>query len=232
MLNMRTAASQIRNSATVKSHGASRTMRSLAVHCRALTMCARSSCTMSWNAWREGHVQIARPRHLDLALDQDAAGPRRHHEHAVGEEHRLAQVVGHQDDGDLARRVQVADHAPQLLAGEGIERAERLVEHQQLRLVDQRAAERGALLHAAGQLPGKLVALAAEPDRGQQLLGARDIFGLAAADLAAMRLDDFERQQQVVERRAPGQQGRRLERHAGDLDRLADRARPRPAPFP
>ena len=64
-------------------------------------------------------------------------------------------------DGDLARRMQVADHAPQLLAGEGIERAERLVEHQQVRLVDQRAAERGALLHAAGQLPGILVALAA-----------------------------------------------------------------------
>ena len=155
-----------------------------------------------------------------------AAGPRRHHEDAVGEEHRLAQVVRHQHDGDLARRVQVADHAPQLLARERIERAERLVEHQQIRLVDQRAAERGALLHAAGELPGKLVALAAEADRGEQRLGARDVFGLVAADAAAVRLDDLERQQQVFQRGAPGQQRRRLERHAGDLDRLAhDRAR-------
>ena len=47
-----------------------------------------------------------------------------------------------------------------------------------------------------------------------------------------MRLDDLERQQQVFQRRAPGQQGRRLERHAGDLDRLADDLRPRPCTVP
>ena len=62
--------------------------------------------------------------------------------------------------------------APQLLAGELIERAERLVEHQQLRLVDQRAAERGALQHAAGELPGIFVAEAREPDLREQRLDA------------------------------------------------------------
>src|SRR6187397_1056821 len=115
-------------------------------------------------ALRESDLQIARPWNLNLALDQHAAGPRRHDEYPVGKEHRLAQIVGYEDDGDLARRVQVADHTPQLLAGESIERRERLVQHQQLRFMDQRAAERGALLHAAGQLPGILLALAAEPD--------------------------------------------------------------------
>jgi hypothetical protein len=45
-----------------------------------------------------------------------------------------------------------------------------------------------------------------------------------AADAAAVRLDDFQRQQQVFQRGAPGQQGRRLKRHAGDLQRLADDA--------
>jgi hypothetical protein len=55
-----------------------------------------------------------------------------------------------QHHGDAARGMQVADDAPQFLAGEGVERTERLVQHQQLRLVDQRAAQRGALLHAAG----------------------------------------------------------------------------------
>ena len=89
--------------------------------------------------------------------------------------------------------------------------------------MDQRAAQRGALLHAAGKLPGKFVALPVEADRGEQRFGARDIFGLVAADAAAMRLDDFERQQQVVQRGAPGQQRRRLKRHAGDLHRLAHR---------
>jgi hypothetical protein len=60
-----------------------------------------------------------------------------------------------------------------------------------------------------------------QADRGQQVF-ARAAYSAAAADFAAMRLDDFERQQQVFQRGAPGQQGRRLERHAGDLDRLAD----------
>ena len=36
-----------------------------------------------------------------------------------------------------------------------------------------------------------------------------------------MRLDDFQRQQQIVQRGPPGQQSRRLKGHAGDLDRPA-----------
>jgi hypothetical protein len=90
---------------------------------------------------------------------------------AVGEEHRLAQVVGHEDRGEALLRVQVADHLPQLLAGEGVERPEGLVQHQELRLVDQRAAQARALLHAARELPGILAPLPRQPDRGQQRLG-------------------------------------------------------------
>ena len=149
---MRQAASQTTNSAMRRDPGR-KADGERGLHCRALTMCSRSSCTMPVNSRRERHFEIARARDIDHALGQHAARPRRHHEDAVGEEHGLAQVVRHQHDGDLARRVQVADHAPQLLAREGIERAERLVEHQQFGLVDQRAAERGALLHAAGELP-------------------------------------------------------------------------------
>jgi len=40
--------------------------------------------------------------------------------------------------------------AHRLLAGELIERAERLVEQQELRVMHQRAEKRGALQHAAG----------------------------------------------------------------------------------
>ncbi len=70
----------------------------------------------------------------------------RHDENAVGEEHRLAQIVGHEDDGDAARGMKVADHAPQLLAGEGVERAERLIEHQQAAV---RGSARGRATRAA-----------------------------------------------------------------------------------
>ena len=90
---------------------------------------------------RKGDVEIARARQVDLALDDDAARPRRHHEHAVGEEYRFAQIVGDQHDRDLARRMQVANDAPELFARERIERAERLVQHQELGFVNERAAQ-------------------------------------------------------------------------------------------
>ena len=50
--------------------------------------------------------------------------------------------------------VQAAQPAPQLLAHLGIERAERLVEQQHLRLDRQRARQRDALALAAGQAAG------------------------------------------------------------------------------
>ena len=55
-----------------------------------------------------------------MSIDRSATDPGRaapsYHENAVGEEHRLAQIVRHQHDRDPARRGEVADHAPQLLA--------------------------------------------------------------------------------------------------------------------
>ena len=124
------------------------------VHCRALTMCSRSSCTMPVNCGRERHFEIARARQC-RSCARPGCGPGR----ADITKMRSARNTASRRSwvtstiGDLARRMQVADHAPQLLAREGVERAERLVQHQQFRLVDQRAAERGALLHAAGQFP-------------------------------------------------------------------------------
>ena len=49
----------------------------------------------------------------------------------------------------LAGQPQLLQHAPKFLAGELVERAERLVEQQQPWFVDQRTAEIGALEHAA-----------------------------------------------------------------------------------
>ena len=145
-------------------------------------------------------------------------GPRAHHMDRVGEEHRLAQVVGDEHDREAEPLPDVAQHAPQFLAREGVERGERLVEHQQRGLVDQRAAERGALLHAARQFPGKPVA---EARRGRPCRAAsrraRGIRSFLERKLRAVRLDDLQRQHDVVEHRAPGQQVGVLERHARDL---------------
>ena len=111
--------------------------------------------------------------------------------------------------------------APQLLAGERVERSERLVEQQDLRLVDERAADRGALLHAAGELPRKLVRESRETDFFEQAPRALAIGAPLRADAAAVRLDDLQRQEHVLERVAPRQEIRVLERHAHALQRPA-----------
>ena len=73
----------------------------------------------------------------------------------------------------------VLQDRPEFLAGELVERAERLVEQQQARLVDQGAAEIGALEHAAGELPRVFAGKALEPDLRQQRMGLVAEGGLA-----------------------------------------------------
>src|SRR5262245_13236074 len=87
--------------------------------------------------------------------------------------------------------------------------------------MDQRAAERDALLLAAGQLPGKALAEAVEPDGLEQRVGLLAVLRFLAAEFLPVRLHDLERQQDVVDDLAPRQQVRVLKRHAGDLHRPA-----------
>ena len=167
----------------------------------------------------EGGGERARSRDVDLLGQHDAAGPPAHHIDRVGEKDGLAQVVRHQHAGEALLQPQRLHDAPQLLAREGVERAERLVEHQELGLVDQRPAQVRALLHAARELPGILVGKIGETDRLQQLHGALHVLGAMAAEAALVRLDHLHGQEDVVHRRAPRHQGRILERHADALDR-------------
>jgi hypothetical protein len=128
-------------------------------------------------------------------------------QYTVSARNRFAQVVRDQDDVEALRFPQVAQRAPQLLAGEGVQRAEGLVQQQHLGLVHQRAADAGALLHAARQLPGKLVLHSRPGPRWPAGRGPGLVFlALAVLELAAVGLDDLQRQQHVVQRGAPGQQ--------------------------
>ena len=130
----------------------------------------------------EGHRDGARAREGRRALSSRMRpGPRAHHADAAAEEAGLAQVVGDQQHGRLVRDPELLQDRPQFFARELVERAERLVEQQQPRLVDQRAAQLGALQHAAGELPGIVVAEALEADLLQQRLGLVAEFGLALA---------------------------------------------------
>ena len=120
-------------------------------------------CAASMNS---GWLRAASPRGrgernvVDLL---DAAGARRHHDDAVGEQHRLVDRVRDEQHGLAGLHPQLFEIDAHLLARERIERAERLVHQQQRRIVDQRAHDRGALAHAAGELARPAVVEFARP---------------------------------------------------------------------
>ena len=127
------------------------------------------------------------------------AGGLRQHQRAVAQRDRLGDVMGDEDDG-LAPEVPKPEQVVlQLHARLRVERAERLVHQDDRRIVDERADEGGALAHAAGELVRIVVLEAGKADRADQHLGARS--GLVV-ESALHR----EREQHVLQRRAPGQQ--------------------------
>ena len=75
-----------------------------------------------------------------------------HHRDRVGHGHGLLLVVRDVHEGDPDVLLDPLELDLQLLAQAQVERAERLVEQQRARAVDQRAGERDALLLAAGEL--------------------------------------------------------------------------------
>ncbi len=92
---------------------------------------------------------------VDLERRADLLDPALvHHHDAVGHRQRFFLVVRHVDGGDAELALQRADLLAQRHADLGVERRERLVEQQHLRLDGERAGERHALLLAAGELVG------------------------------------------------------------------------------
>ena len=95
--------------------------------------------------------------------------------------------MGDEEDGVVlgARHVeQERLHAPARLR---VERAERLVHEHEPRAIDERARDRDALLHAAGELLRIAVGELGEPDGLQIVLGALPPFGLRARPAAGGR---------------------------------------------
>src|SRR3546814_2393008 len=90
------------------------------------------------------------------------------------------------------------------VAGDLVERPERLVHQEEIGLEAERAGDRDAWLHAARELPGKLLLEAAEV---HQLQVARR----PVAALRGSEAHDLQRQHDVALDRAPGIERRRLE---------------------
>src|SRR6056297_4210853 len=88
----------------------------------------------------------------------------REYHHLVREKDRFAELVGDENARERFFLLELVHRLPEVLAVEGVERPEGFVENEHLGLMDERAAERGALAHAARKLRGPLVLEALETD--------------------------------------------------------------------
>ena len=135
----------------------------------------------------------------------DTARPWAHHHHTVGQEDGLVDRVGDQHDGGPGIEPDLLDQPVHFLAGECVQRAERLVHQQHGRPVGKGAHQSRTLLHAARKLARKAAAEAFEADPVEQLIDP-DAIRLGALDLEG-KVD-------VGVEIAPGQEVGLLEHHA------------------
>src|SRR2546428_641711 len=126
--------------------------------------------------------RIAGARERNLHLGSHGAGVRRQHDDAVGQVHRLRDVVGDVDDGLARLAPDVDQEALHLVARERIQGGERLVHPQHRRGGRERPCDRRALLHSARELVGIRAREGLEADqtqeapRGLHAPGARHAF--------------------------------------------------------
>ncbi len=127
------------------------------------------------------HVHVAEEAHDEGArrLLEDLARaahlldvPAVHDGDPIGHLEGLLLVVGDEHAGHVDLVVQATEPLAQLLAHLGVERAERLVEEEHLRLRGQRARQRDALALPARELRGEGALQPLELDQGEELLHA------------------------------------------------------------
>src|SRR5882724_5685478 len=95
--------------------------------------------------------RIAWPRKIHLKHILDHAGPGRKQDDAVRQRQGLAEVMRHEQNRLLFALPDSKQNVVHIDLGVGIERTERLIHQQNLRLDDQRSHQRSALTHSARQ---------------------------------------------------------------------------------
>ena len=100
--------------------------------------------------------------------------PRAHDGHAVAHGQRFLLIVGDEDEGDAALALNALEFQLHLAAELEVERAQRLIQQQHIRLVNQRARNRHTLLLAAGEAGNAALFKACQTDQRQH---AADLLG-------------------------------------------------------
>src|SRR6478735_5277531 len=120
-------------------------------------------------------------------------------EDAVGEDERLVDAVGDENDSRTGARPYCQEILLQLLTCLRVERAEWLIHEDENGLAHQRARDADPLLHAAGQFVRKVLGKGGKPHQLDEM--PRHIAALGRAYAI-----DLERKLDVAEDGAPGQQ--------------------------
>ena len=153
------------------------------------------------------HVGGARTGQLDVHDALHLARPIGHHDDAVGQLHRLGEIVRDQQGRLVERLLDLRDLVAQQQARLLVECREGLIHQQNLGLRDERARDRNALAHAARQLRGKTLLERGEADHVDEMVCPVHALGFRDAL-------QFERKGDIVDDIAPRKGRFLLEHHA------------------
>ena len=129
-----------------------------------------------------GRLAVARTRQIGLYFIEYPARARPHHHDAIGQHHRLVDVVRDQNQRRPRIGPEIEQMVLQIDAGECIERGERFVEQQQLWFGDEQPRQRRAARHPAGKLARVRAFSAAQPHDLDQLVRLARALGGKARD--------------------------------------------------
>ena len=161
----------------------------------------------------EGRDELGLRVQVQLVRRADLQEPAKVHDaDAVGEIERLLLVVGHEDGGDTEGALDGAHRAPQIDADAGVQRAERLVQQQDLGPVRQGARQGDALLLAAREFQREAPAQPGQTHHLEELVAP-------APPRAPRHPADLQRELDVLRHRHVAEQRVVLEHHA-DAPRL------------
>src|SRR3954463_5164784 len=153
---------------------------------------------------RRHHVERPGARNRDGDPLQQSPRPRRHDEDAIGQEHRLRDRVGDEEDGLAPLEPDALQFEVQALARHRVERAEGLVHEEERGIVHEAPGDRTPLLHSARKLPRIPMLEPAEADEAEKLEGT----GAVLLPAEALHVDG---KQHVFQHGPPGKEHRRLE---------------------
>ncbi|MPL92914.1 hypothetical protein SDC9_39038 [bioreactor metagenome] len=136
-----------------------------------------------------GHTARVRPAVEGFGIGELGDLALEHHRDPVRHHEGLFLVVGDQNEGDAHLALQLDQLDLHLLADLLVERRERLIEEQHLRLQDQRAGKRHALPLPARKRMCRARAIALEPDHLERLFHRLRLLGLRARIAAQAETD-------------------------------------------